>query len=101
MRKRITSAKDGLGLSKVLGLRAAAAAEWEVQAKLLMELQEAVKEDGYTHAQVAKRARTSRTRITSILNGNLKHVSTDLLIRILGSLGYRVNLTVKKGKLAA
>jgi predicted XRE-type DNA-binding protein len=54
-----------------------------------------------THAQVATRARTSRTRITAILNDDLDHVSTDLLIRILASLGYRVKVSVTRADTAA
>ncbi len=48
-----------------------------------------------THAQVAGLARTSRTRITAILNRNTKAVSTDLLLRVLYSLGYTAKITFK------
>ena len=36
-----------------------------------------------------------------ILNDDLEHVSTDLLIRILGSLGYRVRVSVTRADTAA
>jgi predicted XRE-type DNA-binding protein len=49
-----------------------------------------------THAQIAARAGTSRTRVTAILNDDLDYVSTDLLIRILASLGYRVKVSVTR-----
>jgi predicted XRE-type DNA-binding protein len=94
-------AKNALELTKVLGLKAADAYEWEVQANLLTKLREVVTKSKLTHEQVAKKAGTSRTRITSILNANLDHVSTDLLIRILGSLGYEVNVSVSRAKIAA
>jgi predicted XRE-type DNA-binding protein len=45
-----------------------------------------------THAQVARRANTSRTRITAILNRNTTDISTDLLLRILHSLGYTATI---------
>jgi hypothetical protein len=61
----------------------------------------AVEKGNLTHAEVAKRAKTSRTRITSILNRNLQHVTSDLLIRIPGSLGYEVTLSVLRTKIAA
>ena len=35
-----------------------------------------------------------KTRVTAILNDDLEHVSTDLLIRILASLGYQVKVSV-------
>ena len=64
-------------LAAALGLSTAAAKEWQVQ-----------------HAEIARRAGTSRTRVTAILNDDLEHVSSDLLIRILASLGYRVKVSV-------
>jgi hypothetical protein len=39
-------------------------------------------------------ANTSRSRITAILNRNTHDVSTDLMLRILASLGYRAKLQV-------
>jgi predicted XRE-type DNA-binding protein len=94
-------ARDAKELAKVLGLKAQDAYEWEVQANLLAKLREVVNRSKLTHEQVAKKAGTSRTRITSILNANLDHVSTDLLIRIFGSLGYEVSVSVTKAKIAA
>ena len=40
-------------------------------------------------------------RVTAILNDDLDHVSTDLLIRILASLGYRVKVSVVRSESAA
>ncbi len=53
------------------------------------------------HLEIARRAGTSRTRVTSILNDDLQHVSSDLLIRILASLGYRVKASVVRSDSAA
>ena len=88
-------------LAKALGLSQLDAQEWEVQSTLLTELKKIIARGKLTHNQVALAAKTSRTRITSILNGNLDHVSTDLLIRIVRSLGYKVNISVAKSKRAA
>ena len=41
------------------------------------------------------------SRVTAILNDDLEHVSTDLLIRILASLGYRVKVSVVRSDTAA
>ena len=100
-KRKTVIARDAKELAKVLGLKAQDAYEWEVQANLLAKLREVVNRSKLTHEQVAKKAGTSRTRITSILNANLDHVSTDLLIRILGSLGYEVSVSVTKAKIAA
>jgi hypothetical protein len=39
--------------------------------------------------------------VTAILNDDIQHVSTDLLIRILASLGYRVKVSVVRSDTAA
>ncbi len=89
-------AKTPEALAEALGLSAADAKEWQVQYALLQRLKEVVRKEKLTHAEVARRAGTSRTRVTAILNDNVDDVSSDLLIRILGSLGYRVTVTVRK-----
>jgi transcriptional regulator with XRE-family HTH domain len=68
---------------------------------LLTRLKEIVAGQKFTHAEIARRSGTSRTRVTAILNDDLEHVSTDLLIRILASLGYRVKVSVVKNRTAA
>ena len=88
-------------LARELGLSKTAAKEWQVQHVLLKRLQEIVRKQKMTHADVAKRSGTSRTRVTAILNDDLEHVSTDLLIRILASLGYRVKVSVVRSGTAA
>ncbi len=83
-------------LAKAMGLSAAAAKEWQVQHALLRRLKKIVHKEKLTHAEIAMGAGTSRTRITAILNDDIEHVSSDLLIRILGSLGYRVRVSVTR-----
>ena len=87
-------AKTPEDLARIMGLSPAVAKEWQVQHTLLKRLKEIVQREKMTHAQIAARAATSRTRVTAILNDNLDHVSTDLLIRILASFGYRVKVSV-------
>jgi len=81
-------------LASALGLSGLAAKEWQVQWVLLKRLKEIARQRKITHAEIAKRAGTSRTRVTAILNDDLDHVSSDPLIRILYSLGYRVKVSV-------
>lgn len=88
-------------LAGALGLPGVAAREWQVQHTLLKKLKEVVRRQRITHAEIAKRAGTSRTRVTAILNDDLQHVSSDLLIRILASLGYRVRVSVVRSDTAA
>ena len=88
-------------LARALGLSEVAAKEWQVQQMLLTRLKEIVRRQRVTHTEIARRAGTSRTRVTAILNDDLEHVSSDLLIRILASLGYRVRVSVVRSDSAA
>lgn len=83
-------------LARTLGLSGAEAHEWQVQFSLLKKLRQIVRDESLTHAQVAQCGGSSRTRVTAILNGNLENVSSDLLIRLLSGLGYRVKVTVSR-----
>ena len=83
-------------LARALGLSSVEAQEWQVQRALLKRLRQVVSDEGLTHAEVARRGGSSRTRVTSILNGNLDNVSSDLLIRLLAALGYRVRVSVTR-----
>ena len=101
MKSKTVTAKTPEALAKVLGLGEAESREWQLQYALLKRLQKIVHDEGVTHAEVATRAGSSRTRVTAILNGNLDNVSTDLLIRLLGGLGYRVKVIVSRMDAAA
>ena len=83
-------------LAQLLDLPPAAGAEIELKSALNDKIISIVHELGLTHEQVAKRARTSRSRVTAILNRNTKDVSTDLLLRIITSLGYRAKITFSR-----
>jgi len=89
-------AKTPKSLAEALDLPAGDAREWQVQHDLAARLKEIARKQKYTPAHIASRSGTSRTRVTAILNGDLEHVSTDLLIRIFASLGYRVRVSVVK-----
>lgn len=101
IKNKLQVVRNARALAKSFGLKEFQAVEWEVQASLLKKLREIVSGSEITHKTLGELAGTSRTRITSILNGNLEHVSTDLLIRILSSLGFRVKISVSKSKVAA
>ena len=83
-------------LAGALGLSSTEVKEWQVQHALVMRLQEIAREHRFTHAEIARRSGTSRTRVTAILNDQIDDVSSDLLIRILAALGYRVSVSVTK-----
>lgn len=88
-------------LARALMLSPLNAAEIEVRAALNDQIIKIVRRRRLTHAQVAKAAQTSRSRVTAILNRNTHQVSTDLLLRILAALGYRAKLTMHRVPRAA
>jgi len=96
MKAKQVTAKTPEALARTPGLSGAEPQKWQVQHKLMNELMRIVQDRGLTHAEVAQRAGSSRTRVTAILNGNLNNVSSDLLIRLLGALGCRVRVSVSR-----
>ena len=89
-------ARTATELAQILGLSPAEGAEIALRSALNDKIIEIVHKTGLTHGQVAKLARTSRSRITAVLNRNTKDVSTDLLLRIIASLGYRAKITFSR-----
>ena len=88
-------ARDSRELANALGLSPADGMEIEFRSNLNDKIIEVVAKKGLTHADVARLAQTSRTRVTAILNRNTHDISTDLMLRVLGSLGIRVKVQFK------
>jgi len=88
--------RTAAGLARALGLTPVDGAEIELRSDLNSKIVDVVREKGLTHAQVARLARTSRTRVTAIMNRNTKDVSTDLLLRVLYALGYTAKVKFQK-----
>jgi predicted XRE-type DNA-binding protein len=87
------SAKD---LAKFLDLDEADAHCIEVRAQLLARITQEVTRQKLTHAVAAQRCGTSRSRMTAILNGNIRGSSTDLMLRIAGRLGLHARITLAR-----
>jgi predicted XRE-type DNA-binding protein len=94
-KSRVVVTRTSGQLAKALGLTPADGAEIELRSTLNSKIVEAVNRKGLTHAQVARLASTSRTRVTAILNRNTSHISTDLLLRVLYALGYTAKISFK------
>lgn len=93
---RTIATKTAAQLAEVLGLSPIDGAEIELRSELNSKIIEVVTKKGLTHAQVAKLAATSRTRVTAIMNRNTKDISTDLMLRVLGALGYIPKISFRK-----
>jgi predicted XRE-type DNA-binding protein len=89
---KATVTRNATELAEALGLTPADGLEIEFRSDLNDKIIEVVKRKGFTHVQVAKLARTSRTRVTAIMNRNTRDISTDLMLRVLGSLGIQAKI---------
>jgi predicted XRE-type DNA-binding protein len=94
--EKVIQVKTAEDLGSVLGLSAAETGEMEFRSELTCALAKIIQNGKYTHAEIAKRAGTSRTRVTAIANGNTQGISTDLLIRVLSATGHKAELRVRK-----
>lgn len=94
-KKKIVTRTTG-ELARVLGLSPADGAEIGLRSELNTKIAEVVRRRSLTHAEVARLAKTSRTRVTAILNRNTKDISTDLLLRILYSLGWTAKVRFRR-----
>lgn len=86
-------AKDVFELCDILDLTPQDAIEIEFRAKLRDKIKDVVTRKKLTHEQAAKLSGTSRTKLTAILNGNTSGVSSDLLLRIIYSLGFQTKIS--------
>lgn len=89
-------AKNLKELTDLLELTNADKAEIEIRNVLNTKIIKVAEKSGLTHVEMAKLAGTSRSRLTAILNRNMQGVSTDLLLRILGALGYKAKISFAK-----
>jgi len=88
-------ARNARELAAVLGLTPADGLEIEIRSDLNDKIIQVVRKRGLTHDQVARLAHTSWTRVTAILNRNTQDISTDLMFRVLASLGVQARLQYK------
>lgn len=89
-------AHNGRELARLLDLPDEDFAAMELRVAVLKKIISEVGKQGLTHAQVATLTGTSRSRMTSIVNGAIQDVSTDLLLRVLLALGIRARVTFAK-----
>ncbi len=95
-KSKVVVTRTAAELAKALGLTPAEGAEIALRSDLNSKIADVVKRKGLTHAQVARLAGTSRTRVTAILNRNTRDISTDLLLRVLYALGYTAKIKFEK-----
>lgn len=90
--KTVIKTKNSQHLAEALNLDRSVAVEWELRYQITERIITKFKEGDYSVAALARRAETSRARITSILKRNTQGISIDVLSRVLGALGQKVKL---------
>jgi len=93
--EKLTRIESSEELAEALGLPKAAGLEIEFRSDLNTKIIQAVEKSSLTHAQIAQLAKTSLAHVTALLNRNTREVSTGLMLRVLGSLGYRAKLSIR------
>jgi predicted XRE-type DNA-binding protein len=68
----------------------------EFRSDITVALVKIIQKGNLTHAEIAKKAGTSRTRVTAIANGNTQGISTDVLIRVLAATDHKADIKIKK-----
>jgi len=93
---KLIVARNAAELGKALALSKADVEEMRTRRGLASKIIEVVEETGLTHADVAKLAGTARSRVTAMMNHNISGISTDVLLRVLASLGYRAKISFSR-----
>lgn len=83
-------------LAEAMGLDPCHAIEWELRDNVTKRIIEVFQKSGLTITGLAKKAQTSRARITRILKGDSFGISLDVLFRVLSAIGQKITITYKK-----
>lgn len=83
-------------LARALDLDESVALEWEIRHSLTHRIIETVKKQHWTVTEIAKKAETSRARVTRILKNDTTGISLDVLVRVLGAIGQKAKITYSK-----
>ncbi len=75
-------AKDPVDLSLIV-----------LKSKLITTVKMMIKDNGWTQAQAAKAIGVSQPRISNLMNGQIRKFSIDMLLEMLGKLGYLMDVS--------
>ncbi len=88
-----TSAGD---LAKKLKISKSRSLEAVMKADLISAILRTSVEQGFTHAEIAKRSGLPRSAVTGILSGSLQKVTLDRILRLIEAVGLTVETRIKK-----
>ncbi|ENM0322246.1 XRE family transcriptional regulator [Vibrio vulnificus] len=63
------------------------------KSKLMIVITKLIREKNWTQAQAAKEMGVSQPRISNLMNGQIGKFSIDMLLEMLGKLGYLLDLS--------
>lgn len=87
--KKVSDLAVSLGVSKERGQLA------ELKSRLTKEIKKFIEANELTHQDLADLSGVPRSAITGIINGSLQKVTLDRLLRILFSLGLKIEMKIK------
>lgn len=64
-----------------------------VKSKLMIIVTKLIRENGWTQAQAAKEIGVSQPRISNLMNGQISKFSIEMLLEMLGKLGYLLDVS--------
>ena len=88
---KLANRKAQYRYAKKLGLKPLPHLETEIRKKLNEKIVIVVKKKKLRHYQVAHSIGTSRQQITRVMNRKVKKISTDLMLKILATLGINIS----------
>jgi predicted XRE-type DNA-binding protein len=87
--------KNTSELAVALGLTSENGVIAQMKASLTKEIIKTIEKKKLTHKEVSELSGVSRSTVTGVVNGSLQRVTIDRLIRVLSSLGKKVELKYK------
>ncbi len=87
--KNMSDLSVSLGLSKERGQLA------ELKSRITKEIIKFIEVNELTHQELANLSGVPRSAITGIINGSLQKVTLDRLLRVLFSLGLKIEMKIK------
>ncbi|WP_413560967.1 XRE family transcriptional regulator [Bdellovibrio sp. HCB209] len=93
--KKIKVSRNPKDLATDLGLPPSIAIEWEIRRLVTERIIQVAESQGLRVTTIALKSETSRARVTRILKGDTEGISLDVLLRILGSMGQKVEMKFK------
>lgn len=87
--KKVLISKTPIETANMLGLEPSITLEWELRLQISEKIVQVYKSKKISVTELAKKAETSRSRITNIVKGNTSGISMDVLLRVLSCLGQK------------